>query len=135
MNESSGTFEIDMTPAGAEVDDAVARMSFEKRWHGGLSGSSRGLFLSAGDPASGSAGYVVVEVFHGTLDGRFGGFHFLQLGTMHEGGTDLTYVVAPGSGNGELEGITGVLALEVVDGEHRYTLTHNLPPEPADLEE
>lgn len=132
MNEVSGTFEIQMTPDAPEVDGSVVRFSFEKKWHGGLSGSSRGIMLSAGDPESGSAGYIVAEVFHGTLSGAFGGFHFLQLGVMHEGDTQLSYLVAPGSGNGELAGITGTLTLTVVSDEHRYVLSHNLDVAPEE---
>lgn len=46
---------------------------------------------------------------------------------MDGGASEQTYVVAPGSGHGELAGISGVLALDVVEAEHRYTISYRLP--------
>ena len=79
------------------------------------------------NPEAGAAAYVAVETVEGMLDGRAGGFAFVQLGTMDGGASEQTYVVAPGSGHGELAGISGVLALDVVEGEHRYTISYRLP--------
>ena len=84
--------------------------------------------LSAGDPAKGSAGYVALEAFTGTLHGREGTFAFQQLGVMRPEGQELRYDVVPGSGAGDLAGIEGTLTLTIDDdGTHTYDLVHTLP--------
>ncbi|WP_207795283.1 DUF3224 domain-containing protein [Deinococcus koreensis] len=124
-----GTFQITLTPhAPAQAPSpAIGRMHFDKTWSGDLSGHSRGEMLSVGDPASGTASYVVLEVFTGTLAGRGGSFAFRQSGDMHAGQSSLTYEVVPHSGSGELSGMSGALTLNRVDGVHHYTLTWELP--------
>jgi hypothetical protein len=83
--------------------------------------------LSAGDPARRSAGYVALEAFEGTLGGRAGGFAFQQLGVMRPDVQELTYLVVPGSGTGDLAGLDGALALDIsADGTHAYHLTFTL---------
>ena len=82
--------------------------------------------FSAGDPAAGAAGYVAIETVRGTLAGREGGFALLQRGLMLPGGVTLDYSVAPGSGTGELVGITGTLAVDTSNG-HAWELTYQLP--------
>ena len=75
-----------------------------------------------------SAGYVALEVVDGTLHGRSGSFAFQQLGVMHDGGQELRYDVVPGSGTGDLAGLTGSLELTIEDdGTHRYALGYTLP--------
>jgi len=96
MATASGTFDVRIEPV--EHDQAgIGRMSLSQTWHGGLSGTGAG---------------------------REGGFAFQQFGTMDAGGQQLTYAIVPGSGTGDLAGITGTLDLTIVDGEHRYVLTY-----------
>lgn len=118
-------FSIELT-AGVPLLDRTDRMDFMKTWSGDLVGSSVGVMLSAGDPASGNAGYVALEVFTGSLHGRAGGFAFQQFGTMSAGTSELRYEIAPGSGMGELAEIAGVLDMDVVDGVHHATLRYTL---------
>ncbi len=131
--EGGGTFEIDMKPAPvqggapARPDESRARMTFTKTWSGSLSGESDGVMLSAGSPAHGAAGYVALERFEGTLDGRQGSFALQQCGTMAHGRDSLLAVVTPGSGTGALAGLAGTLAIERFDGQHRYSLQYALP--------
>ena len=70
-----------MKPA-EEPSPSLGRMTFDKTWEGGLDGESLGEMLSVGDPSSGAAAYTVLEVFTGTLGGRWGRFAFHQYGTM-----------------------------------------------------
>lgn len=120
------TFTIDMTP-GQGLITGSARFDFTKTWTGAIDGVSSGTMLTAGDPATGSAGYVALEVFDGRIDGRSGTIAFQQLGTMSEGDPVLQYVLAPGSGTGDLAGVTGMLTIEAVgdDGVHQVALTVN----------
>jgi len=46
---------------------------------------------------------------------------------MHGGAQTLHYEIVPGSGSGQLDGITGTLHLTVEDdGTHRYELAYQL---------
>jgi hypothetical protein len=122
---ATGTFEVTITPA--DDDRGIGRMLVAKTWSGDLEGSGHGQMLSAGDPTSGSAAYVAVEVVTGRLHGRRGSFAFAQHGVMRPGGQELTYAVVPGSGTDDLTGIEGTLALTVDDRGHSYVLTYALP--------
>lgn len=82
--------------------------------------------LSAGDPTSGSAGYVAIEVVEGALHGRSGSLALQQLGVMRAGEQELRYDVVPGSGTDGLVGITGTLALTIDEHGHHYELTYDL---------
>ncbi len=116
-----------MTPGQPEVGGAVSRFDFTKTFHGGLDGTGFGVMLSGGDPQAGAAGYVAIETFDGRLDQRSGGFALQQFGTMHDGSHTLHYAVVPGSGHGELEGMTGDFNLTVDDaGTHRYELEYEV---------
>jgi hypothetical protein len=123
--ETSARFTVDVQPSDPELA-GTGRFALTKTWTGGLAGTSRGAMLSAGDPSTGRAGYVALEIFEGTVDGRSGTVAFLQLGTAVGGGQSLTYVVAPGSGTGELAGITGTVELSVVQGRHEVRLRYTL---------
>jgi len=131
QQHARGAFEVTITPDEPGEPDGVsggiARFRLEKTWSGELTGSSRGLMLSAGDPAQQRAGYVALEEFEGSLGGTRGGFVFQQLGIMRPDAQELTYVVVPGSGSGDLADLEGTLALDIsADGTHAYDLTYTL---------
>lgn len=119
-----GTFEVTLTAQAS--DDGIGRRVIDKTWSGDLVGSGHGLILSAGDPTRGEAGYVALETVEGRLHGRAGSFAFHQLGVMHDGEQRLDYLVVPGSGTGELGGITGTLELTIDDRGHTYGLSYSL---------
>jgi hypothetical protein len=122
-----GTFDIDLRPGPTELGGAAGRFDFTKTFHGDLDAEGAGVMLSAGDPQQGSAGYVALETVNGRLGSRTGSFALQQFGTVLDGAQTLTYVVVPGSGQGELAGITGTFALTVDDdGTHRYELAYRL---------
>jgi hypothetical protein len=123
MSPLRATFTVQLTP-GEILPGASDRFDLSKTWQGALDGASRGIMLTAGDPASGSASYVASEHFEGTLDGRRGTLALQQLGTMSAGEPELQYVIAPGSGTGELAGVTGTLTIGAIDdaGLHEVTV-------------
>ena len=123
---TAAEFAIDMAPGAAELD-RTGRFDFTKVWTGGMAGSSRGFMLSAGDPKSGNAGYVALEVFDGSLDGRGGTLALQQFGTMSEGVSVLHYEIVPGSGTENLAGVTGTLELTVSDGRHHVDIRYGHP--------
>jgi Protein of unknown function (DUF3224) len=123
---ASGTFDVTLAPGVAELDGAVSRFELTKRFHGGFDGTGSGVMLSAGDPQAGTAGYVAIETVNGRLGDRAGGFAFQQFGTMSGGNQTLHYEVVPGSGFGELTGISGTLLLTIdEDGTHHYELEYD----------
>ena len=127
---AEGTFEVKMSPPGtddATTGTAIARFGIDKQFHGDLEGASKGLMLSAGDPAKGNAGYVAMEQITGTLAGHTGSFALQHSGLMENGGYKLTVTVVPGSGTGELTGIMGAMTIVIANGKHSYTLEYTLP--------
>lgn len=123
--QTSATFEIQLQPAAGELP-GTGRFDFTKTWTGGLAGTSQGVMLSGGDPASGDAGYVALEVFTGEVDGRAGTLVFQQSGILIGGETELTYLVVPGAATGDLAGLAGVITLDAEQGTHRVVLDYEL---------
>src|SRR5579862_3293590 len=127
---AKGTFTVDMKPMAEPISvDGVAlgRMSLNKRFEGDLSGSTAGEMLTALTPTSGSAGYVAIERFTGTLAGRSGAFVFQHSGIMNQGAQQLSITVVPGSGTDQLQGISGVFKIDIVEGKHFYEFEYSLP--------
>jgi hypothetical protein len=84
--------------------------------------------LTATTAVRGSAGYVAIEHVDGTLGGRRGTFVLQHSGTMAGGAQSLTITVVPDSGTGELEGLSGELAITVEEGgKHLYDFAYSLP--------
>ncbi len=124
---AKGTFDITMKqpPNGEGVGRvAVGRMLIDKQYHGGLVGIGQGEMLSAGNPAAGSAGYVAIEHVTCTIGSLSGSFALQHAGTMHAGASHLTIAIVPGSGTGELAGISGKLKLDIVERLHHYELEY-----------
>jgi hypothetical protein len=127
---AEGTFDVKMSPPGADdatAGTAIGRFGIDKQFHGDLEGTSKGLMLSAGDPAKGNAGYVAIEQVTGTLAGHTGSFALQHMGIMENGGYKLTVIVVPGSGTAELTGIAGAMTIVIANGKHSYTLEYTLP--------
>lgn len=123
MTEWKATFTIDLVPADALLA-GTGRFDLTKQWSGDIVGTSQGVMLSAGDPSTGSAGYVALERFVGTIGTATGTCALQQLGTMVDGQQVLHYEVVPGSGTEGLAGLSGRVDLVVdEDGTHRVTLS------------
>jgi hypothetical protein len=128
-----GTFTVQMKPQGetAAVPEGVTplgRMSLDKIFSGDMAGRSEGEMLTAVSPMAGSAGYVAIERFTGSVHGRDGSFVMQHSGTMsrqHE--QQLSITVVPDSGSGALQGIEGRFLLKIENGQHHYELQYTLP--------
>ncbi len=128
VHSATGSFQIAMTPGDGDDTPGVGRWTFDKTFTGALDGSSRGQMLGSGDPSTGSAGYVVIEMVSAELDGRSGGFALQHFGIMDSGGLRQQIEVVPGTGLGELAEISGVFTIAVDDdGAHAYELSYSLP--------
>jgi len=127
---AEGTFEVNNSPLGSDDalnGTAVGRFGLDKHFHGDLEGTSKGEMLGAGNPATGTAGYVAIEQVTGALNGRNGSFALQHFGTMEENKFDLIVKVVPGSGAGELIGISGSMTIAVANGKHSWKFDYALP--------
>src|SRR4051812_10006801 len=127
---AEGTFEVKNSPLAADdavIGTAIGRSGLDKEFHGSLEGTSKGEMLGAGNPATGTAGYVAIEQVTGTLNGRSGSFALQHFGTMEENKFNLLVRVVPGSGAGELSGICGSMIIAVANGKHSWRMDYTLP--------
>jgi hypothetical protein len=127
---ATGTFDVKVIPEGTDdkaEGSTLGRMSIDKQYHGELDGTSIGQMLTAGTDVKGSAGYVAMERFTGTLNGRKGSFVLQHTGTMNRSALQLSITVVPDSGTDQLAGITGKLAIIIADGKHSYDFEYALP--------
>ena len=111
-------------------DDAAAgpfgRLFLAKQFHGDLEGLGRGQMLGSQTP-DGSGGYVALELVTGTLHGKRGSFVLQHKGTMRKGGSFVIDVtVVPGSGTGDLAGISGKMTIRIDGRDHFYDFEYSL---------
>jgi len=127
---ANGTFEVTITPvepAGRAADASINRMFIDKVFEGELEARSTVLMLAVSTETEGSAAYVAMERVTGTLHGRSGSFALQHSGTMTRGAPELLVNVVPDSGTEELAGLTGRMAIDIVDGQHLYEFSYSLP--------
>jgi len=126
----SGSFDVKLNPiegyAKGKHGVQLSRMSLDKTFHGELDATSKGEMLSAMTPIKGSAGYVAIEQVNGSLSGKSGSFVLQHFGMMERGKDRLILEVVPDSGTGELEGLTGSMAINIEDGKHEYVFEYEL---------
>lgn len=128
---ATGTFDVSITPvppAEGAAPDATGRMTLSKTFHGGIEGTAEGEMLGLMGPDR-SGAYVAMERVRGAVDGRAGTFALVHRGIMDKGAQELLITVVPGSGTGDLTGLTGVFHLTIEGGVHRYDLEYALPTE------
>ncbi len=128
--KASGQFEVKLTPRPDSDTTKTAKIGgifIDKEYSGGLEGKGRGEMLTAMTDIPGSAGYVALEKFTGTLNGRKGSFVLQHSGIMTRGEPHLVITVVPDSGTDELTGISGSMAIEIAEGKHSYTFDYVLP--------
>ncbi|HET7535276.1 MAG TPA: DUF3224 domain-containing protein, partial [Candidatus Didemnitutus sp.] len=128
--KANGTFDVKMLPqpAGEKTGDAVGRFALDKQYRGDLEASSLGEMLAALTAVKGSAGYVAIEKVTGKLGGRSGTFCLQHSGLMARGEGNMSVVVIPDSGTGELTGLVGVMTIKIApDGSHSYEFDYSVP--------
>ncbi len=128
---ATGTFEVKLAPQDDKSPDkSLGRMTMDKQWHGDLEGSSLGQMLTGGNVQTGSAGYVAIEKFTGTVKGRQGSLIFQHSATMTRGQGDLSITVVPDSGTDQLVGISGKLTIKIENGKHFYDFEYSISKAP-----
>ena len=129
--QAVGSFEI-KDWEDETVDDEpgakLGRVRLTKRFVGDLVGSSVVNMLAVSVPTErdefSGAAYVAVERVVGAVHGRDGGFVLTHTAGEAHG---MKVAVVPGSGIGELEGITGEIVItRHEDGSHTYAFDYQL---------
>ncbi|WP_417319618.1 DUF3224 domain-containing protein [Emcibacter sp.] len=126
MMTATGEFDVKLVPQD-DGDFSAGRLTLDKTFQGDLTATSKGQMLSHRSTTDQtSAGYVALETVTGTLAGRKGSFALLHRGLMQDGDQELVIMVSPGSGSGELEGLSGQMAIRIEDGKHFYDFEYQL---------
>lgn len=126
-HHARGTFTVKVQPLSPAPAEGISRYSIDKEIHGDLEATTKGEMFSGGDPKQGLAGYVAIEVVSGTLNGKKGSFALQHMATMDQSGRQMRVVIVPGSGTGELKGISGTFDIQIANGQHSYDLEYSLP--------
>src|SRR5690554_3417494 len=126
----NGLFEVKFEPKEfslkGENEFHFDRFFLNKHFHGSLEANSTGEMLSVRTPTKGSAGYVAIENVKGMLQGKSGSFVLQHYEVMDRDKDRLILEVVPDSGTGELEGISGKMGIEIIDGQHHYEFNYDL---------
>jgi Protein of unknown function (DUF3224) len=111
----------------AEAEDAeLSRVHISRTFTGELEGESTAELMIA--KSEGGGGYVGHDRISGTLQGQSGSFVFQHTGLMGPEGVTNSGTIVPGTGTGDLEGITGEGTMLADDeGNHILSLLYELP--------
>jgi len=108
--EATATFTVeswDEAPWDEQADlPKLTRATVEKSLSGDLEGTSTTVWLMSYG-ADGSADFVGIERVKCTVGGRAGSFVLQHIGRFDDGAARASLVVIPGSGTGDLSGLSG----------------------------
>ena len=124
--KATGDFDVKIAPVSG-ANEVLGRWSIDKQYHGDLVASGVGQMLASRDEKANTGVYVAIETVTGMLKGRKGSFVLAHRGMMSPAGQDLSVVITPASGTGELTGISGDLEIILENGKHSYVLRYTLP--------
>ena len=116
---------IEAEPPFLEQDGIKFNRSMvRKEFSGDMVGKSEAQMIAAYTATPGSAGYVAIEHFTGSVGGKSGSFVLQHHGLMEKGEAALTVTIIPDSGAGELAGISGTLEIDNDEEKHSYVLEY-----------
>jgi len=127
MPIAQGSFTVDVRPLTPAPAEGLSRFTINKQIHGDLEATTQGEMFGGGDYRQGTAGYVAVEMVTGVLNGHSGSFALQHFCTMNAGSFHMQIIVVPGSGTGQLAGISGMFAIRIDNGQHFYDFDYTLP--------
>lgn len=126
VSRATGPFDVKVSQQEDKTDPLIARYVFDKQFHGDLDATSKGEMLATGS-AQGTGSYVAIEIVTGKLGGRSGTFALQHTGSMIDNSFTLIVTVVPGSGTGELAGLTGKMNIIIAPGgKHSYDFEYAL---------
>ncbi|WP_109507132.1 DUF3224 domain-containing protein [Nocardioides speluncae] len=116
----------DQTPY-ADVDGAttIAVATGQDRYHGDIEGDAEWRGLTIAEP-DGSGTFHSVQRMTCTIAGSSGSFVLRMSGVFDPEGSRADWEVVPGSGTGELAGITGTGGFDAEGESATYTLAYSL---------
>ena len=129
MPTARGIFEVNMEPEPPFLEQngvTLNRNVVRKEFSGDMAGTSEAQMLAAFTGTPGSAGYVAIEHFTGSVAGKSGSFVLQHSGVMDRGDAQLTVTIVPDSGSGALAGISGTMTLDNDEGRHSYVLEYEI---------
>lgn len=129
MPTARGPFSVntEAEPPFLEQDGIkLNRNVVRKEYSGDMVGTSEAQMIAAFTGTPGSAAYVAIEHFTGSVGGKSGSFVLQHSGVMSKGDAELAVTIVPDSGTGELTGISGTLAIDNDEGRHTYALDYKL---------
>ena len=127
MPTARGSIDVTMEAEPPYLDQDGIKLNrnvVRKEFSGELVGASEAQMVAAYTATPGSAGYVAIEHFSGSLGGKTGSFVLQHHGLMNRGEAALTVTIVPDSGTGELAGISGTLDIDSGAGGHSYVLQY-----------
>ena len=131
MPTAHGSIVVNMEaePPFLEQDELkLNRNVVRKEFSGDIVGTSEAQMIAAFTGTPGSAGYVAIEYFTGSVGGNSGSFVLQHSGMMNRGDAQLTVTIVPDSGTGDLVGISGTLEINNDEGQHSYALDYEYAP-------
>ncbi len=131
---ATSSFEVtgwDQTPYSEEAEGPLlSRATVRKSFQGELTGESTAELLMCQADASdlkAGAGYVASDRVVGRLGGRSGSFVMQHWGVASSAGERTGGYIVPGSGTGELAGLSGTVEISVgADGSHTLVLEYDM---------
>lgn len=127
MPTARGTLDVTIEAEPPFLDQGGIKLNrnvVRKEFTGDLVGTSDAQMVAAHTATAGSAGYVAIEHFRGSLGGKSGSFVLQHHGLMNRGEAALTVTIVPDSGTGELAEISGTLEIDSSAGKHSYVLEY-----------
>lgn len=118
---------IEAEPPFMEQDGLkLNRHVVRKEFSGDMVGASEAQMIAAVTATPGSAGYVAIEHFTGSVGGKTGSFVLQHSGVLNRGDARLEVTIVPDSGAGGLTGISGALEIHNDEGRHSYVLHYKI---------
>ncbi len=130
MSIARGHFDvtIEAEPPFLEQDgNRINHNLVRKEFYGDMVGKSEAHMVAAHTGTPGSAAYVAIEHFAGSVGGKSGTLVLVHSGTMSSGEAELSVTIIPDSGTGELAGVSGSMEIDSSDGKHAYVLSFRRP--------
>jgi uncharacterized protein DUF3224 len=116
----------DEEPYGEGEGVELSRVHISRTFSGDLTGESISEILIS--KSEGGGGYTGQDLITGTLSGKAGSFVIQHGGILSPDGVTNSGTIVPGTGAGELEGITGQATLLAdEEGNHTLTIEYVLP--------
>ena len=123
MMTATGNFSVTM--ASQPTSQGLESYALNKLFRGDLTGPSVGFMIAIRTATAGSAGYVAMETFTGSLAGRSGSFVLQHYGIMNRHVPMLNVVVVPDSATDDLAGLIGTMTIDAA-ADHHYVLSYEL---------